>query len=676
MRYLILIIAFYFQRGVCFSQDFPRQEINFQQVLDDIVGPQGEDANEEQQENLMQYLSHPLDLNIVTAEELKVLHVLSDEQIQNLLHYRSTHGDFISIYELQAIPGMQLSDVYRLVPFVTAHDPASMLNKNLFSRMRDVSENYFLVRYSQLLQEKDGFASGQENTFRGSPAKVYVRCRASKPGDFSFGFTLEKDEGEKLEWNPSHKIYGFDYISFHGQLLNKKRIVNLIVGDFQGQFGQGLTLGISGVGKGGETITSIRRSNIGFAPYTSAYEVGGFRGVAGTIKLTDRFHVSTFLAMNYRDGSFTNDSVFSSLQTTGLHRNTNELEKRKTIREQNAGLIFQYHHGQLDGGVIFHYMQYAQSLQRKASPYNQFAFGGADNLNTGFYLNYSYNNFSFFSEFSKSVNGGAGFIGGLLGSLSNKFDLAFAIRNYDQNFHTLYGNALSENTVPQNEQGVYWGWKYRWNRKYSFSGYVDLFRFPWLRFRSYRPSVGHEWLFRFDYQPSRKMLLSFQTRTEIKDRNASDETPLYYVNPARKKNFLLGAQYGIGQKLRLKTRIQYSEFKFAERTTSGVCLMQDVMADVGRFKVNLRYAIFDTDDYDNRQYAYENDVWLAYSLPAYDGRGIRKVAVIHYKLNRSLGFWLRFSRTRYADRDSSGSGLDTVGGNIRDEIKLQAMYRF
>ncbi len=55
----------------CLAQDFPRQEINFQQVLDDIVGPQGEDANEEQQENLMQYLSHPLDLNTATAEELE-----------------------------------------------------------------------------------------------------------------------------------------------------------------------------------------------------------------------------------------------------------------------------------------------------------------------------------------------------------------------------------------------------------------------------------------------------------------------------------------------------------------------------------------------------------------------------------------------------------------------------
>jgi hypothetical protein len=183
-------------------------------------------------------------------------------------------------------------------------------------------------------------------------------------------------------------------------------------------------------------------------------------------------------------------------------------------------------------------------------------------------------------------------------------------------------------------------------------------------------------LFRFDYQPSRKVLITFQTRTEVKDRNASDDTPLYLVNSGRKKNLLLSTQYGIGQKLRLKTRVQYSDYEFHGRLTSGVCLMQDLMADVGRFKFNLRYALFDTDDFDNRQYAYENDVWLAYSLPAYDGRGVRKVMLIHYKLNRSIGFWLRFARTRYADRESSGSGVDTVNGNIRDEVKFQAMFRF
>lgn len=675
----LLFLSIFLQSCHLSGQDYPRQEINFQQVADELGGFQdGESDHERIQENLMQYLAHPLDLNAATAEELKSLHILNETQIQSLIQHRASSGEFISVYELQAVPEFDLSDIYRLIPFVTVADPNSSINASLLKRIRHAGDNYVLFRYSQALQKKAGFLSPGEHAFRGSPSKVYIRCRTSKPGDFSFGVTLEKDEGESIEWNPSAGMHGFDYISFHGQLMNKNRIQNLIIGDFQGQFGQGLTLGAAqGLGKGGETITGIRRSNIGFVPFTSAYEAGGLRGIALTLKLQGHFRIHTFASSNLRDGNFDQgDSVITALQTTGLHRTQAELANRKTIREQNAGIVIQYQRGALDAGLICHLNKYAHEILKTPSPYNQFAFGGTSNVNAGFYLNYAVQNFSFFSEAAKSVSGGTGLIAGVLGSLSPKFDLSLVVRSYDRNFYTVYGSSLSENTQPQNERGMYWGWKHKFNRRFSIAGYMDLFRFPWLRFRNYRPSYGSEWLLRFDYQPSRKILLTMQMRTETKERNASAESPSYFVQSGRKQNFLINTQYGIGQTLRLRTRVQYSEYQLAAKITSGICLIQDLFVERGRLKCNLRYALFDTEDYDNRQYAYENDVWLAYSLPAYDGRGVRKVVVVQYKLTKAISFWLRLARTRYTDRSSSGSGPDLVMGNIRDEIRFQAMFRF
>jgi hypothetical protein len=49
-----------------------------------------------------------------------------------------------------------------------------------------------------------------------------------------------------------------------------------------------------------------------------------------------------------------------------------------------------------------------------------------------------------------------------------------------------------------------------------------------------------------------------------------------------------------------------------------------------------RYAIFDTEDYDNRQYVYERDVWLTYSLPAYEGRGVRNYIVAEYSFHEEI----------------------------------------
>ena len=90
----------------------------------------------------------------------------------------------------------------------------------------------------------------------------------------------------------------------------------------------------------------------------------------------------------------------------------------------------------------------------------------------------------------------------------------------------------------------------------------------------------------------------------------------------------------------------------------------------------MRYALFDTDDYDNRQYAYENDVFLAYSMPAYAGIGVRKMIMVEYKLSRHISLWARFANSRYPNEDNIGSGLDAIEGNIKNDVKFQARLTF
>jgi hypothetical protein len=92
---------------------------------------------------------------------------------------------------------------------------------------------------------------------------------------------------------------------------------------------------------------------------------------------------------------------------------------------------------------------------------------------------------------------------------------------------------------------------------------------------------------------------------------------------------------------------------------------------MGKISLTARYALFDTEDYDNRQYVYENDVWLAFSLPAYEGKGVRNYLLLSYKLNRHISAWVRFSHVRYTDREEIGSGYDLIEGNTRNDVKFQ-----
>jgi hypothetical protein len=190
-------------------------------------------------------------------------------------------------------------------------------------------------------------------------------------------------------------------------------------------------------------------------------------------------------------------------------------------------------------------------------------------------------------------------------------------------------------------------------------------------------SSGHEWLLRFAYQPTRSVSLLIQAREEKKVRNVAGENdPLYFTAAGIKRNYLLNCQYTILPQLKLRTRFQMSTFSISNQSSEGMAVIQDIQYSIGKIELTGRYALFDTDTYDNRQYVYEDDVWLVYSLPAYDGVGIRHYILVQYKITPQISVWMKYARTRYTDRQEIGSGPDTIPGEIKDDIKLQLRVQF
>jgi hypothetical protein len=649
-------------------------------IADQIALLQDEDdVSEDHFENLTHLLSNPININKASAEDLRFPGILSDEQANAIITHREKYGPFVSILELQSIPTLDAEQLRKLLPFIQVRDPSTEINRSLLSRIRDESDTYILLRYETGLENKKGFSSStrSDQRFNGGSGKSYFRFRSSKPGDFSFGITAENDPGESFRWDPSRKMYGADYVSFHAQTLNKGAIQNFIIGDYQAQFGQGLVWGgISGSGKNAETITSVRRCNLGYVPYTSAYESGNLRGLAATFKLKPWLKVSVAYSNLHRDATVTAAGEVSSLQLSGLHRNEDELQKRKSLREGVIGAAAQFQRNAFDGGITLQHIGFNRRITPEPRLYSTYAFRGYQNTNLGVYANYTYRNISVFSEAANTLGYGFAVLAGALIAVTPKMDVCIIHRTYAQDYQPFYSNAVSENTKAQNERGTYWGWKYRFNRRWTYSGYVDLFSFDGLKFRTYAPSRGYEWLMRLNWQPTRSILLYLQARQENKARNVESDRPTYRVANSTKNNFWFTAEYGIGQKFRFRTRVLTSQYNSEISTTYGFALAQDLGMQFNRWKISARYALFDTDDWDNRQYLYEQDVWLAYSLPAYDGVGIRKILVLEYKVNRTFTFWLRCAQTRYTDRKEIGSGMDQIFGDTRNDIKLQARIRF
>ena len=623
----------------------PDKQAEIATLAEDLVGtPDDDESFEASYEGLVQAISRPLNLNQSDLDPLVSLRLLTHEEAERIKSYRVQNGAFVSYYELQAVPELSLETIQRIRPFVTVVSPTSTIDRGLLRRIRKESDNYFMVRVSRAWN-----TARDHDQHAGSPEHMLLRFRSQRPGDFSIGFNGEKDSGEPITWDAGRQYYGIDRWSFHVQIQNKGLVKNLIVGDLQAQFGQGLVFGGAfGPGKGAETITTMRRVNVGILPYTSAYEAGNMRGLGLTMSLPGKMELTLLGSTVLRDASLEigeDRTLIRSLQKSGLHRTVSELASRQQARDTQFGLVLSRRTGALEAGVLFDYTMFQYPVEPATTPYNQYAFHGRTLAQSGMFVSYNAGRFSTFGELATSHGGGTGFVGGVLGAITKHLDVALLIRSYDPDFHTRFSNAISESSTASNERGVYSGWRYQFSRKLWITGYLDLFSFPWLRYRAYAPSFGHEWLWRISYQPSRNLMMFIQARQETKARNVSEASQGYPQSEGVKSNYWIHVETGLREHFRFRTKFQASTFTENGLVTHGLALSQDVSLKVGRFQLTGRYAVFDADSYDNRLYFYENDVLFAYSMPAYNGIGTRKMLMLQCRVSRWLTVWTRYAET-------------------------------
>lgn len=659
-----------------------------EQLIEDIFSFQDEDVDySELYESLLLYYSHPLDINKATRNELRSLYILSDHQINSLIEYRTTYGKLLSIYELQAVPALDIDTIYKLLPFIQVRENRlASDNRPLLRRILDEPNKYLLLRYERTLETKSGYRKADLDkpaSYSGTPDKIYARFRTSHARDFSIGFTAEKDAGEPLT-DKDHG-YGADFHSFHFQLQNKGALSNIIIGDYLIQNGQGLLLSAGfNVGKGGEAITTTRRTSSGIRPYTSVVEGGFFRGAAATFNIKPWLSITSFYSRLREDARISHDEngneLISAIQQTGYHRTHSEQDAKDqvTVQTYGANLRVNNHRKNLQIGLTVVGDLLELPLVPRRLPYNHFSFSGTENLNAGVSWNYTWQNLSLFGEAAASKSGGKGAIAGLIASLTPALETSIIFRNYDRDFHSFHGRSFAESTGRnQNEQGVYWGLKYKPSRKYQLAAWFDRFTFPWLKYRVDAPSDGYEYLIMATFRPQRSTLLTARFRSESKAVNPALKgltigTPVNGL----KQNYQFSLRYPANKQLSFQSRAQFSTYNYLRNTTQGFLIAQDLNVEFYKFRISTRFALFDTDDFQNRQYAYERDVLYAFSLPPYSGRGSRQYILLQYGVTPSIDLWARYARTNYRDRETIGSGAEQIEGNIKTDIKLQLRVKF
>jgi len=639
------------------------------------------------------YLKNKMNLNTATAEDLDHFFFLNDVQINNLLEHIKNNGKLISLEELQSIDNFDLETINMLLPYVYVSGIASDRHIN-FKDMLKNGQNQLFIRCQQNVEPQVGFTAIDDSTlaanpnarYLGSPLKIYTRYNYKYYNNIDIGFTAEKDPGE--EFFKGTQKNGFDFYSAHFYMRDVGKIKALAIGDYHVQFGQGLTFWSGlGFGKSSEAV-NVKKSPMGIRPCSSVDENLFMRGVAGTFAIKN-FEISGFVSKKKRDGNAivindtlanTDDQLYvSSLQTTGYHRTPAELADKGTVDEFIYGGNLTYRKRLFSVGVTAARIKLNPGMNRSIYPYNQFEFNGKENLNMGADYNYIFRNINIFGEVARSENGAMAYLNGAIISLDPKISLSVLHRKYDIKYQSLYSSGFSEGSKVENEQGFFLGIMATPVRSWTFTAYADNFSFPWLIYRVNAPSKGFDYSLQVNYKPSKIFEMYGRYRNKTKQiNNTSAEFGLYSLDNTEKQNYRYEIRYKVSENFLLKNRIEYVKYAVGDSSHTGFTIYQDLQyaPRKSHFSITLRYALFDTDNYDTRIYVYENDVLYASSFPSYYDKGSRAYVLLSYKAGRHLDFWFRVAQTYYTNQSTIGTGLDQINGNTKTEVKVQMRVKF
>ncbi len=531
-----------------------------------------------------------------------------------------------------------------------------------------------IARSLGTLQKPRGYIKREDGTtpYEGNRARYYTRYRFQSGNNISAGVTAEKDPGEAF-FTGSNK-QGFDFYSAHLSIKAGKIIENITIGDFVARSGQGLVLWQGFSMRKSLNTLNISKTGQGIRPYTSTDENQFFRGVSTTLKAGD-IKVNLFFSKKNSDGNIVyTDSTqahFSSLQTSGYHRTASEIEDKNSVNDLNTGVIATWQHKNLKIGTTFLYRRFNMPFIRSDQLYNKFRFSGSENIAAGADYLFSKGKYQLFGEMAVSKSKGKAVLQGVSVHMNDRIQFASLFRHLDKDYHAMWASPFAEGGMAANETGLYLGTRILPVKHVTISAYSDMYRSKWINFTTMGPSAGWDIFAQADLRLSQKTSIYLRYKNEEKEQKFRINEK-YEDYPEQFRKTRLHFQHHLLDVLTLKTRIEHAFYK-GINSENGWMIFQDAQYKPEKIPANLsvRVAYFNTESYNSRIYAYENDLLYTFAVPAFFGKGFRTYLNLKYKISDKTELWLKFANTLQSGAESTGSGYNEILGNKKSELKFQ-----
>ena len=673
-----------------------------------------EDADyEDLLEQYIFFIENPINLNSDDIAELLKLRLINVFQFEELQKYRRYYGDFLFLEELEMVEGFDEQTLSIIAPIVYFGKDNSR-DKITLNKMARYGKHQIVGRYEQILEHQQGYdpisdsalLAKPNSRFLGSPQRYQLKYTYNYRNRIRAGLVMEKDPGEMFFTdNVSDTIKallgnkyrrGFDFVGFHLYAKDLGIVKAAVLGDYQLAWGQGLTMW-SGMSFGKSVAgSSVMKQGRGITPKASASEYSFMRGAAVTLGggpfLATVFYSNRMIDANVSVADSLDEAEYvSSLQETGYHRTIGELLDQHAIRQQVVGGHLSYAVSHFEIGYTLHHTWLSAELQLRPTNYNQFFFQGRKLTNQGIDFKYVKGKLAVFGEVAMSHNPDsvvlassttldrfAGLVG-LTIKPAGYLNFTLMYRDFGKAYQNLFSNAYSEGSRNQGQRGVYLGVEVAPAPYWNLLAYADFFRFTWLTSQVYTPSWGHDYYLRLSHSFNRRTAAYLQIRSKTKMKNSTDgmvfsHYPIFYT----KNSVRFNINYGFSNGLVFSNKAEFAHYRNGDGVNSqGFFICQDIAykPENKPFSLTFRYALFDTEDYNSRVYAYENDVLYSFSVPALYGKGMRVYLLGKWKPFSNLTLYARVGSTIYTDRDEISSGLTLIEGRHKTDLKVEAVWK-
>lgn len=578
-------------------------------ILEPLVEENPDLDVESVEEKLRELLEHPIDLNRTSTGELEQLLWLTPEQIDNILLYAYYHP-FESVYELRLVPGLSAYDVQLLAPFVIVAPREVKDTRTVRGLFSHASHELHLRADARSL-----------TTFQGDPFYGYFKYKCNAGNKVLFGVTFKRDVAEIPN---KHSRYGA-----FAELHDVGPLSTLVVGDYRASFGYGLVIN-SALPLGKSTYaTRLGLSETGIKKYNGCSD-DFLRGVGATVDLLPKGDVKT--------GQKLQLSAFYSCRLPD------------SIARQVAGANLSYTYRRLRVGMTAMEYWVTDSLPFRNTYYNTHYFRGKRQFSGSVNAQYMFRHVTLLAEAATSQNtswGGALLTGARVTPMSD-LSLLMLYRYYSLYYDPVLASTFSETTRPNDEQGAYLGADIRLVRNWLFSAYTDFFFFSGPKYTIRVPSWGYDILAEADFVPSERFSLLLRSRSKRKG-----EKDLYSLRfQVNNKWHDWSLRTEVDGNICVTRPDEDEPVKAYHQlpATYGIALYEQVeyRLPVLPMVFQLRVGGFYIPNWNNRIYAYENDVLYAFSIPATYGKGVRAYLNWRYAVTDKLSLYLRVSDTWYA----------------------------